>query len=404
MLLTLTLAGTFLFFIAYYIRLRLASIQRVYLEDVKSPPRDFTFPSLSIIVAGRNEEKHIRAAVESMTALSYPALKVMAINDRSTDNTGDILDQLARTNMRLQAIHVQNLPEGWLGKINALQTGFDQLDPQVEWVLFTDADIKFAPEALQKAIFFCEANNLDHLTIFPEVEFSTRLERAFVAVFGMLISLDRPTWLIENPRSKKSLGIGAFNLIRRNCLTKIGAFRQVRLSVDDDIRLGELLKAHGFRQKAIFGSKMLSLRWQEDLKSYIRGFEKNAFGNLDYNIGKFTLAITGIFVALVLPALTLLFANSPNVALLSLGIYAVQAAILHESRRATNIGAPYILLVPVGGLLVITSMSLSAWMTLKSNGIAWRDTHYPLAALRAHVKERNTLVKKLWKNRHHKNS
>ena len=83
------------------------------------------------------------AATRSMLALDYPALEVIAVDDRSTDATGAILDEIAREDRRLRVVHVRDLPPGWLGKTHALQVASEATDAR--WILFTDADVVFEP-------------------------------------------------------------------------------------------------------------------------------------------------------------------------------------------------------------------------------------------------------------------
>lgn len=392
MLLTVVLAGTFLFLLSFFVGLKITEIHRLFLADIQTPPQDFHFPPVTIVLAGRDEEKQIGEAVSSMTALSYPDLRVVAVNDRSSDKTGEILDRIAAGNERLKVVHITSLPDGWLGKTNALHAAYESLEPGGGWILFTDADVKFAPDALKKAIFYAESNRIDHLVVYPEMEVGSTLEKAFLAVFGLLLTLDRPSWLVENPKSKKHIGIGAFNLVRRRCIETIDGFRHIALSVDDDLRLGQLLKASGFRPKVAFGKGQVSLRWQENILAYLRGFEKNAFGSLDFRIWMLLYAVAGTFAMTVLPLLTLVISAPSAAKTFAVAIIILQAAILLEGRRANDTGPQYVALIPLGGILIIASLVLSAWATLKNNGIIWRGTKYPLSALKNHVRRRNLHV------------
>ena len=115
------------------------------LEDVSETDLVDRNPALSIILAARDEERSVGESVKSMLAQDYSGmLEVIAVNDRSTDRTGEILEELAtRYPDRLRVLNVESLPEGWLGKTHALYAGAAQA--QGEWLLFTDADVIFAP-------------------------------------------------------------------------------------------------------------------------------------------------------------------------------------------------------------------------------------------------------------------
>ena len=119
-----------------------------FLRDISSTSE--TSPSVSIVVAARNEERNIRAALQSLLALNYPQLQLIVVNDRSDDNTGAILDEMAISDPRLEIVHVTNLPSAWLGKNHALWIGSQQASGGL--LLFTDADVVMTPDTLTREI------------------------------------------------------------------------------------------------------------------------------------------------------------------------------------------------------------------------------------------------------------
>src|SRR5258706_10417377 len=134
------------------------------LRDV-TPNTSANPPPISIVVAALNEARGIEPALRSILALDYPALEIVAIDDRSTDGTGEILDRLQREFPDLQVVHVRELPSGWLGKNHALNSGAARA--RGDYPLFTDADVVFEPTAIPRAVALCEAERLDHLTAWP---------------------------------------------------------------------------------------------------------------------------------------------------------------------------------------------------------------------------------------------
>src|SRR4051812_6764885 len=123
-------------------------------------------PRISIIVPALNEEEKLEAALRSLLVLDYSDYEVIAIIDRSSDRTGEIMDRLAKENLsKLKVVHITALPEKWLGKPNALQRGSELATG--EWLLFTDADVSFRPDALARAIHLSNKTKSDHVVIFP---------------------------------------------------------------------------------------------------------------------------------------------------------------------------------------------------------------------------------------------
>src|SRR6185369_2740694 len=108
----------------------------------------------SVVVPACNEARTIERALTSLLAQDYPDLEIVLVDDRSSDETGAIIEHLAASDRRISAIHVRELPAGWLGKVHALQRGLERA--RGELVLFTDADIHFAPGALRRAVAWVE--------------------------------------------------------------------------------------------------------------------------------------------------------------------------------------------------------------------------------------------------------
>src|SRR6185369_3647515 len=147
------------------------------LRDVPPVVSNIPVP-VSIIVAARNEQRNIREALQSLIVLDYPDYELIVVDDRSEDETGRILDEMAAASPRLKVIHVDTLPHGWLGKNHALWVGSGIATGEL--FLFTDADIVMEPTILTRAVSFMERNSLDHLAATP----SMRMPTLFLSMFG----------------------------------------------------------------------------------------------------------------------------------------------------------------------------------------------------------------------------
>jgi glycosyltransferase involved in cell wall biosynthesis len=176
------------------------------------PPEPGQWPRLSVIVPACNEADAIEAAARTILDQDYPGLEVLLVDDRSTDGTGQIIDRLAAADPCARAIHVDHLPENWLGKVNALATGYDHAHG--EFVLFTDADVYIAQNTLRRAVALCEAKGIDHLAIMPDIWPSSLLVDACLATFLRTFPVATRCWAISDPQSRAFIGIGAFNLVR----------------------------------------------------------------------------------------------------------------------------------------------------------------------------------------------
>jgi cellulose synthase/poly-beta-1,6-N-acetylglucosamine synthase-like glycosyltransferase len=355
------------------------------LKDLLEPDLVERNPALSVILAARDEEWSVNESVVSMLAQDYlGTLEVIAVNDRSTDGTGEILDELVtRFPDRLRVSKVKSLPGGWLGKTHALYIGAAQA--KGEWLLFTDADVIFSGDCADRAVQYAIDNELDHLTLPPEIVCRSVLLRSFVAAFTLVFEMTQRPWQVSDPQAKEHVGIGAFNLIRKDAYETCGTHRAIRMRPDDDMKLAKLLKRHGFRQGVAYGAGLVSVEWHQGLPDAVRGLSKSMFSGLDYRIGATVAGVLVLLLTNVFPVFGL-FSRNMTGTLCRLNIL---STFLVYAYRAKHIGDKtpwwYAVLHPFGICVFIYAMLRSASTTLVKGGIEWRGTRYPLKELKDNV-------------------
>lgn len=190
------------------------------------------FPLVSVVVPARDEAADIEKCLHSILASDYPQLELIAVNDRSVDQTGDIIDRIAEQDSRLHPVHIQILPEGWLGKNHALQTGADLV--QGEYLLFTDGDIVFEPNCLKSAVNFMRESEVDHLALIPGGLEGGALETTFKTffLFGYIQFIKNLEPIADGQYSY--FGFGAFNMVVRKSYQAIGGHASFKMDVVDD--------------------------------------------------------------------------------------------------------------------------------------------------------------------------
>jgi cellulose synthase/poly-beta-1,6-N-acetylglucosamine synthase-like glycosyltransferase len=338
--------------------------------------------ALSVILAARDEERSVNQSVVSMLGQDYLGmLEVIAVNDRSTNGTGEILDELVtRFPDRLRVSNVESLPEGWLGKTHALYIGAAQATG--EWLLFTDADVIFSANCADRAVRYAIDNELDHLTLPPEIVCRSVLLRSFVAAFTLVFEMTQRPWLVSDPQAQEHVGVGAFNLIRKDAYERSGTHRAIRMRPDDDMKLAKLLKRHGFRQGVAYGAGLVSVEWHQTLPDAVRGLSKSMFSGLDYRIGSTVAGVLMLLLTNVLPVFGL-FSRNTTGTLCRLNVF---STFLVYAYRAKHFGDKtpwwYAMLHPFGICVFLYAMLRSALTTLVNGGIEWRGTRYPLKALK----------------------
>jgi len=360
-------------------------------------PPDSPLPSLTIVVPARNEEAEIEAALRSLLQLDYPRYQVVAVNDRSTDQTGAIMDRLAAEPAsagKLQVIHVHELPSGWLGKVHAMWLGSqgDASQRNVaqgnaaqqissDWLLFTDADCVFRPDSLRRAIHYATRTSTDHLVLFPTAHMKTLGERMMISFPQVMASFAMRPWKVRDPKARDHIGVGAFNLIRRSAYDAIGTYEKLRLEIVDDIKLGESIKRAGLRQDVVFGPDLVSLRWAVGAAGVVANLEKNLFAFLRFRMSLVLAVCAVTFFLCFCPFLGFLLASGWARAPFAVAVAMIAVAYTLTGRYMAS--SPWMFLTcPVAALVFNFAALQSAFLALRDGAITWRGTKYSLDELK----------------------
>jgi glycosyltransferase involved in cell wall biosynthesis len=351
------------------------------LEDFPPAP-DSVCPPISILFTARDEAAELPGAIATFLALDYPRYEVIAVDDRSEDDTGAILEAAARKDARLKPVRVDSLPAGWLGKPHALEQAYERSSG--EWLVFTDADVHFAPELLRRAIALAEARRWDHLTLLGTVKTFDAGERIAMIFFGMAFAIGTRPWAASNPQSSGYSGVGAFQLMRRSTYEAIGTHRRLAMEVVDDMKVGKLVKEGGFRSGAAKAGDAVSVRWHAGLGNMIRGTTKNFFATTGFKWWLTAGQVLAILVLCVFPTAALAFVHGWARVFDAI---AVVLPLIVAAGAARQLRAPVIFAVtfPIGALIFAWMMARSAIVTLWQGGIVWRGTFYPLEELKRGV-------------------
>jgi glycosyltransferase involved in cell wall biosynthesis len=349
-----------------------------------------TLPSVSVVVAARNEAATVEAGVRSLLGLRYPRLEVIVVEDRSTDETPAILARLAAEEPGIHLVTVERLPPGWLGKNHALAVGAARATG--EWILFTDADVHLAPSSLARAVEHARTRGLDHLAIAPTLHMRGVALTLFASGFALLFAQFTRPWRARDPRSPRHIGIGAFNLVRAEAYRAAGGHEPISMRPDDDLRLGKILKEAGYSQDFAVGGDQVVVEWYSSFREAVRGLEKNTFAGVDYSLPKallsgFSLALLGLY-----PVAALLVGDGAVrtvAAITCLWITVIYAGSMRASGGSPLLAPAF----PVAVLLILFVAGRATALTLLRGGIRWRDTFYPLAELRSGGADRGPRVR-----------
>lgn len=353
------------------------------LEPAGDLDADADEPFVSVLVPARDEiGRVLDAAIRSLLNQSYKTYEVVAVDDRSIDGTLALLREFAEQDKRLRVIAGAELPAGWLGKPHAMQQAYDAAIG--EWLLATDADCIFDPQAIRTAVAYARAGGYDALTIVPQVECVSFWERVFMPAFGWFMFVSRPVERVNDPRRRDAIGVGGFFLMRREPLARLGAWRAVRAEVAEDLRLAEMLKASGARLRVEYAPGLVRTRMQTNLREIWEGFTKNLYAGTHFRFWQ--AAAGGVAVLLFSVAPVFLFmacavvslaggADAADAARLALPcglIWAIQIVTFAIVNRASGVSMIYAPLAPLGHLLFVLILFNSTFKIVSGRGVKWK--------------------------------
>ncbi len=345
-----------------------------------SAPEPAAWPRVSIVMAARNESHAVHEAVASRLADDYPDLEVIFVDDRSTDGTGEIAQAAAGADPQFTFVRVDELPDGWLGKVHALDIGARRATG--EWLLFSDGDVSVRPGCLRRAIAHCVAEDLDMLALVPAfVTGSFWVDAVWTVFMRGLVILANPL-AVRDPRSSVSMGSGAFNLVKRDALDRTPGFEHLRLETGDDVALGIMVKQAGGRVEMIDGRDWASVAIYRSLGELLRGIEKNGSTTASIPLPLLALAFALLGGVVASPVIAMLTGPLWLRALGALTLIAYTAGEVRALSLNTGRWAPA-LLWPISGAIMAYGALRSTRLAQVNGGVRWRDTFYSLEELDA---------------------
>lgn len=335
---------------------------------------------ISVVIAARNEAARLAGSIEHLLKQREIDFELVIVDDRSTDATGQIAQEASQRDSRVQYVRVDDLPSGWLGKCHACWQGVQRASG--DWILFTDGDIHLSDDVIARAVAVAEQESAHHLTLFPDLLAESLGVRAAILGQSQFFTLYTSPETINADKSNRWVGIGAFNLIRRDAYDGIGGHEALRMEVVDDMKLGYLINRNGFRQRVYGGMSDVQADWAQTIPGVIRALEKNWYAATEFNLAGsllfFVLVPATVLGSLVAP----FFSWFGLLPMLSLVIVGAQSLEVCRQFKWPWYAA---FLAPLGWLVFVAAGIWSVHITLKQDGIRWRDSFYPLDELKRGV-------------------
>jgi cellulose synthase/poly-beta-1,6-N-acetylglucosamine synthase-like glycosyltransferase len=371
--------------LAWFWRLAEAAVGVPKIADIARPEwdrRPSNNPRVSIVVPACDEAADIEDTLSRLLALDYDNYEIIAVDDRSTDQTGAIMETIAaeaESTGRLKVIHISELPPGWMGKPHAMWSATNIATG--DWLLFTDADVLFKPDVLRRAVSYGESERADHVVLFPRMIMKNPGEKMMIAFFQTLFAFGHRPWKVADPKTKDHMGVGAFNMIRSPVYDALGTYQALRFEVLDDMKLGKVVKNAGYAQRNVFGEDLISIRWAKSAFGVVDNLTKNFFAIMSFQWPRALASCFALAILNLMPFAGIWLAHGSAKLGYGVALFSMFSIYVGMSRKS-DIPPYYFMLHPVSTLLFVYTMLRSTFLTLGLGGVRWRGTFYPLEELR----------------------
>jgi chlorobactene glucosyltransferase len=382
----LPLLSTIAFLLGLVILTWLHSQYRLDLVVEPCPAPDDA-PLVSVCVPARNEERNIGRCMKALLAQTHPNFEVIALDDRSTDATGEILRRYAARDDRLKVLNGAELPPGWAGKPHALTQA--AMAAHGEWLCFVDADTFLEPDAVASVHTRAIETGADLFSIMTRQIMLTFWERAVLPLVMTALSVGFSPRKVNDPRRADAIANGQFIFIRRSVYDATGGHQAIKGSIVEDKDLAVLVKGAGYRLVLADGRDVASTRMYTNLAEMWEGWTKNIYLGLRDDRGLLVLGVFGAFLAftaaLLLPLWVLggvaFSLADPGwegctvlVEAVLLWSYLIYWRVL--ASRSMGIPAWYALTTPLGAGVFAAMMLASAFKVLSGQGVKWKGRTY----------------------------
>jgi len=360
--------------------------RRMMLLKKPLPQPHANAPRATILIPAKDEGPRIRDCLLSALRQDYPNYHVVAVDDRSTDETGRLMDEVAAADPRLQVLHIPHgsLPAGWTGKCNALQQAVKLAEGK--WLLFIDSDVVISPDALTAALCRSESSKYDVLSLWPKLESHSFFEALLVPLAAAGVSMLYLVGLTNKDYMRNvAFANGQFLFIRRSTYDEMGAHAAVKNRFCEDVEIARLLKRQGKRIRISWGTEYAAVRMYSSLKGIIKGWGRNFYAG---SLGKPWRILLGVaFVifccfsgyAALVGSLIALAKTASALAWVWLAVCLTHLLLMHSFLAIVYAwsGNPKrnSLLFPLGGSLLLGVFFKSLRMCV-TNQVEWRGTSY----------------------------
>lgn len=350
--------------------------------DAGGPPPDpESWPEVAVLIPARNEAESLPRTLPAWLDQDYPGqLTLYVIDDRSSDGTADIARQFHGRHP-LRVLQNPDLPEGWMGKVAALEFGLKAAlnDGNPAYLLATDADIRHAPDSLRRLVAQSMADKLGLNSRMARLQCESSAEKWTIPAFVYFFNLLYPMRLINRPDRCTFGAAGGCVLLSREAIRSLGdSFAAIRQCVIDDVNLAREIQRHGHRLRLKLSvDRVVSCRPYPTLASVAGMVSRSAYAQLGYQPLLGALTLLGLVWLFLTPLLAILFGillQHPVSLACGLTAWLAMSLSYQPAIRFYHLPGWRMFTLPIAGLLYGGMTALSILRHHRGEGVRWRET------------------------------
>ena len=347
-------------------------------DDREQPAEPRSWPAVAAVIAARDEADVVAESLGSLLRQDYPGtFTIIVVDDQSRDGTAEAARACAARQGaadRLTVLPGRKLPAGWSGKIFAMKQGIEHVESRAKdpaaYLLLTDADIAYAPDALTTLVARAQARDLVLASLMARLRCESWAERALIPAFIFLFQMLYPFAWVNRPRSTTAAAAGGCMLVRRDALDAVGGIEKIRAALIDDCALGRELKAVGPIWLGLT-RRARSLRAYPRISDVRRMVSRSAYDQLRYSPALLIGTVAGLALTFLAPPLLALLGSGLAQAL-GLAAWGLMAIAFQPILRFYAVSPLWGAALPAIAAFYLAFTLDSAYQHLRGRGGLWK--------------------------------
>lgn len=355
-----------------------------FLDKYNSEPHHM--PKVSVILPARNEEMFIEKCINSLLEQDYQNYEIIAIDDMSDDNTGELIEKIAKKNSKVVHVTAGPKPDKWIGKNWACIEGFKRSSGEL--LLFTDADTTHTNKTISLSVDHLLSEGLDSLTVIPKMLCLDWWTRITLPVLSTFLHTRFSALRVNDPSKKTGYFFGSFFIIKRKTYEAVGTHEGVKSEIVEDGALGRKVKEQGFKLKMVRGEHLVEAVWARDLTTLWHALKRLMIPlyiqSSKMAVGIFFAVLFLLFMPFPILAYSIYFANISisfevllGASLFASGLLYLASAI--DAKKGLDLGFLHVLFAPLGSAVIVSGFASGILHAKKSNSVTWRGRTYSIS-------------------------